>query len=71
MISDFMKGGSTMLSTTKTNQNIVYVNHKSSGLSSSCTESTVLPNAASNITKGQVFIVSPSLKSDKPVSKTK
>ena len=71
MTNVLLKGGNIMSNTAKTNQNIVYLNHKTSGLSATRTESTILPHAMSNITKGQVLIVPHSTKLNKPVSTTK
>ena len=66
-----MKGGGTMINTSRTNNDIVYLSYKSSGVSPFNTDKTIRPNAMSNITKDKTFIVSQPLVNRKPVTKEK
>jgi len=58
-----------MINAQKTNKDIVYRNYRSSGIASSKTNSTVTPNALSNMTRGYTFTIAQSKQLSKPISK--
>jgi hypothetical protein len=71
MISDFMKGGDTMNNLNMTNRDIVYLSCKSSGIASAHVDTAVIPNAISNMTKGNTMIIFQPRKISKPITNEK
>ena len=60
-----------MNNTAKTNNDIVYLNYRYSGIAPANSDTTVAPTAISNITKGRTMIIQPPPATSKPISNEK